>query len=235
MLFLSGCALGQNRTDITDTGELSIRFQHTAKPGTTKIYAVERSKIPNTTKIPNSYQALSDKVYLVSTDIVDLGNPTAFLKVPVNNSEAFAKISVLRLAANEVAPEGYEWQDCTTSLEVVRGQRLPKFLEENKNFDEWYTARMNKLLPDFSSRTIACRPDDKWNDKEYFVLASRITPPPSQPFTSLKFAARSKNAEAIEAIYRVSIKNVGSKDVANLSIFSRFDVDVSVIKVVPTQ
>lgn len=236
VLVLSGCALGQNKTDITDTGELSIRFQHTAEPGSTRIYAVERTKIPNAPKIPNSYQPLGDKGYLVSTDVIDLGNPTAFFKAPVNTPEAFARVSILRLAASDIAPDGYEWQDCTTSLEVVRGQRDPKMLEERKDFDEWYTARMEKLLPDFGSRTITCRPDDKWKNEEYFVLASRIARPSSQPFTNLNFAVVTENRpEAKEAVYRVSIKNTGPKDIANLSIFSRFDVDMTVKKVVPGQ
>lgn len=237
VLLLSSCVAAQkDGVDITNKGEVSLKFQHQAKEGATKTYIVDRTRIPNAPKIPNSYRPLNDKGYLVSTVAIDLGRTTAYFKVPANTVEEFSRIRVLRLIINEIAPEGFEWQDCTTSLEVARSQRDLEVLEENKNFDEWYTSRMEGLLPNFASRTITCRPDDKWKNDEYFVLASKIGPPPSQPFTNLKFSVMTEYLPDVkEAVYRVSIKNTGQKTIANLSIFSRFDVDTAVKKIVPSQ
>jgi hypothetical protein len=231
---LCTCVSGQKK--LVSKEEVSVKFQHVGKLGSTSVYAVERTKIPNAPKLPNSYEPLGDKGYLISTDTIDLGHPTAFFKAPVTTVEKFEKVSVLRLAVNEISPYGYEWQDCTTSLEVVRGQRHPKMLEERKDFDDWYRAGMEKLLPDLATKTITCRPDDKWKNDEYFILATRTAAPPSQPFTNLRFTLLNENRpDAKELTYRVSIKNTGPLDIASLSIFSRFDIDAKVKKVAATQ
>jgi len=236
LLAIAGCAAGQNDPAEVTAKEVSLLFQHPAKQGITRVHSIERARIPNGPKVPNSYKPLNENGYLVSTEVIDLGRTTAFFKVPANTQDEFSRVRILRLVANELAPGGYEWKDCTTSVEAARSQQDPQVLEQNKDFDEWYTARMGRLLPDFASRTITCRPDDKWKNKEYFVLASKITPPPSRPFTTLTVTIAGKSRlDGKKVVYRVSIKNAGQKDIAHVSVSSRFDVDLSVDKVVPTQ
>lgn len=234
----AGTACGQPATsELKGNDEISIDFKHPAKRGETKKYFIKLGDIPNAPAISNRYKLLHDKTYYLSTDVIDLGTPTVtFFQVPVINEEEFKKVRVLRLIPEEFMHGGWEWKDCTISLETTRSQFIDKssaeYLESEREFKEVY----GKYLPDYSQRRVACDFDAHGlAQKEYFALVVQTREPPSKPLTELKLTLDDERHDRTgnAFTYKVIFKNTGAADIGALDFRASFDIEANLTTVRP--
>jgi hypothetical protein len=196
--------------EIVGTDEVSIKFAHVGKLGETKTYLTSFKQIPNVPAIPRGYRLLTDKSYFISSKTIELGDPIITFRIPAQTAEEFSKFRVMRLRTEVPLVEGYEWRDCTISTDNI--WQSPRYDQEQNR----------EHLPEFSQRTLKCHVKDGLRPDEYFVIVVQEQAPPNVAFTNLTFAVEGKprRVEQTEGSYKIIIKNVGQKDVAELSIFS---------------
>src|SRR5215213_7011473 len=125
LLFVQTTSCQTRGKDISNSDDLKIKFQFPAKLGATKKFLISSKDVSPSIPAPTSYTLLNNGVFLIQTEIIDLGNPTLTVKVPVNSPSDFQKIRVLRLVNDDMEPRGYRWSDCTVAEDTIESRRPP--------------------------------------------------------------------------------------------------------------
>jgi hypothetical protein len=221
-LLTSGCAQGSERSVAPD--EISVEFRHIAKRGDVKKAVVALSGVPNAPPIPQTYRPFVNKAYKIETETIDLGDPLVAVKVEANNEDDFKAVRVLRLIANEMRPRGFEWQDCTVSVETVLAFEGPT--PASWHSLDAYREVYSSYFPDYKSRQVRCEIQDRMKPLEHLVLVRQIEPVPTKTFTQLKFSLDSQSvSDDGNVTYEITFRNAGPKEIADLSFRSAFGSD----------
>jgi hypothetical protein len=223
-LSISGCA--QLSEKPANPNEISVEFQHIAKRADVKKSIVALSNVPNAPPIARTYRPITNKAYKIETQTIDLGSPLVAVKVEVNSEADFKTVRVLRLIENEFRPRGYEWQDCTVSVETVLAFEGPDPSSWNSldAYREVYAAK----FPDYANRRIRCELNERMKPREHLVVVRQIEPVPTKVFTQLKFSFEADGKSVREegdVTYELTFHNSGPADIGDLSFRSTFDPD----------
>jgi hypothetical protein len=109
--------------------------------------------------------------------------------------------------------------------------------EANKDFIEGFNTRMAAFMPDFTKRKLSCEIDrfaDR-SDEGYYAVTTLEERIPTQPFTQLEFSLSSTERTGNETLYRISVKNIGKKDAAEVNFRSMFGDDTKLVSFTPSQ
>lgn len=218
--FQVACAQ-RNLKAIADNDEISLRFEHMARSGDTKKYLIDLRDIPNAPPLPTGYKLLDSKSYYLKTQAIDLGDPIVSFRIQAKSEEDFRKARVLRLRASEMTPRGYEWRDCTISLDNV--WQTPSYSKEH----------YGEYLRDDSQRKVACHiRDEPLKPDEYLAVVLQGRPPPTKPFTHLTYTVEPNGGRAStdDVSYKITFENTGQKDIGELNILSSFNANVTTMK-----
>jgi hypothetical protein len=229
-LFTSACAQGSEHPVPPD--EISVEFRHVAKRGDVKKAVVALSDVPNAPPIPQTYRPFVNKAYKIETETIDLGDPLVAVKVEANNEDDFKAVRVLRLIANEMRPRGFEWQDCTVSVETVLAFEGPTPASWS-SLDAYREAYSSKF-PDYTRRLVRCELQDRMEPLEHLVVVRQIELVPTKTFTQLKFSLDSQNVSDGNVTYELTFRNVGPKEIADLSFRSAFGSDTRLNSMKPS-
>jgi hypothetical protein len=227
--------------DISNTGELKIRFEYPATRADTQIYRIAAKAVSPAIPAPTTFTFLNNDAYLIKTGVVDLGQPTVTFKVPVHDAATFNRLRTFRLIDDDIEPRGYRWTDCTVTKDAIDRERPPaESVERDPMYASGYeafVAEMTPLLPNFTARTVNCFESYGlgWNLKEYVAvtLASEVTPPPLTDISG-KFQVVKNASEESEGVYRVIVENRGDRAAAEINLTIRSD-DVRIISIRPSQ
>jgi len=208
-LFSFACGPSDLR-ELSDKDEISIKFQHVAQFGETKKYLTHIESVPKIPSLPNGYELFQNKVYYLRTETIDLGDPIVSFKISTDSEEVFRNVRILQPVFNELAPNDFEWRDCTIAEDNV--WQVPPYNKEEAG----------EYLQDFETRKINCMINDGLHPEEYFAVVLQSQPPPTRPFTDLSFDYRvnERRSSSKVASYELTIKNLGQKDIGDLNIHS---------------
>jgi hypothetical protein len=214
---------------IAASDPVAVEYEFVGKKGETTKYSVKLSEIPKAPPVPDAYRPLPGRSYLIRTNLIAYGETIVSFTVPGTTEENFQKARILELVPNELSPSGYGWKDCTIKNEEWRDPQSEYISAER-------IARMRKFLPDYAQKRISCARNDDYFDK-YLVLVTQTIQPPESPFTTLsvELADIRKSPGSGETIYRLSLKNTGTKEIAQLDFLSIFGSDSDVTSLKPSQ
>jgi len=224
----SACSQSSLR-EITDENEISVGFDQVYKSGPIKKYSVSLKDVPDSIPVPNGYQVLENKSYVVRTQAVVSGDTVVSFRVLVKSEEEFKNVRVLRLITNEMNPSGFEWADCTIRPDA------PPDGNKKRNAPK-YDERLIKFFPNYSQKRVSCVSDDIKSDN-YFVVTRLNQPEPKETFTQIKVELEdvTNSPNSGEMVYLISFRNMGDKDLAEVNFISVFDVDSKLSSIKPSQ
>jgi hypothetical protein len=231
-LLTSGCAQVSEQPIAAD--EVSVEFRHVAKRADVKKSVVALSDIPKAPQTPQTYRIIENRVIKIESETIDLGDLIVTLKVPTKTEADFGAVKVLRLVANELRANGFEWQDCTVSVETLTAfELLPTEPDYLPRIDD-YKQVHSKHLPNYAQRQVSCELKDRMKSTEYLVVVRQVEPVPTKIFTRLEVSLDSKSVAANgDVSYLLDFRNAGPKDIAELTYRSNFDLDTSVVSAKP--
>lgn len=227
-----GCA---QKEDVSRSNDLTVKFEHPATRGTTKIFLVDGKAVPKSVPLPNGYTLIDGRIYQVSTDVIDLGSPTVIAKLPSMSKAEFEQVRILRIIPEETEPAGYTWSDCTISLSSALEwqDRDPQFREAD--FESQYRERYAGSFPDFAAKTVSCSKDFRWMPDEYIAITRQAKLLPTKRFTDILIRLVSIDTSSPgQTSYQIVVENRGPKDAAQVNLATTFDVNASVISIKTT-
>jgi hypothetical protein len=237
LIGLYGAACAQKPV-VSDPNEVTIDFKHPATPVDMKKRLISLNEIPDSSTLPNPFQLVGNRSYLIESKTIDLGMPIVTVKVPVDSEEEFKKLRILRRVENELSESGYEWRDCTVSRDPRTRADLkvdsPEYQEHLKSYERYYS----KYFPDYSVRTISCEmKPERLKPEEYFAVVRQIDAPPVKAFTDLKLSVleTAPSAPGKETTYKMSFTNGGQKNIGSVTIRSIFESDIRVTFYTPSK
>lgn len=229
VLALNTVACSQKLIDISDSNDVQIDMKFVGKQGKIKKYLIENDGKQIEPPIPNIYEIFEKKYYKIETDKIAYGETISIFKVPTNQ-ENFAKVRILRLIAEELNPNGFEWQDCTITSNSLENPA-------DESYSASHNERLKKFLPDFSQKTVSCELQNAIKSEEFFVVTLQSEIPPREPFTKITWNLESKELPSKNGavFYKLTFTNTGTKDIAEFNFRSVFDMDTKLNMFKPSQ
>jgi len=240
MIVVTSCS-PQGLVEITNKQDVLVRFEYVYQKGDTKLYQLRLAGIPDAQHIPNAYEPVDGKNYLVRSQAIVSGDTVVSIAVPARDETEFKSFRLLKLDENifQFQPGGRIWSDCTVKMRSAKD--LPQDLSDEaaaRSYVEGYNQAMAEFMPNYGARKLSCLADTYGGSgDQYIVLVKQVKQPPIKPFTTIKILLADERKETTigETTYVLSVTNSGESNAAEVNFRSDFDQDTQLISVTPGQ